>query len=125
MISPKITNFSIADKNTLRLSNEEGDVVSGYSFAAGKTPSSVLPLGKGETPKAEGVYSKADVPSQNLLASAVSADPLQNDPPNNPNNIIVYCASFIFIGVSAFAVYFIRRKKLAPAFGNDFEILDE
>ena len=32
---------------------------------------------------------------------------------------------FIFIGASAYAVYFIRHKKVISTPGHDFEILDE
>ncbi len=130
IISPRITNFSVADKNTLKLMNSAGEVVFAYSnparvvLAGEQTPSSILPLGKGEMPKAEGVYSETEIPVENLQASVTESGTEEKNFSNSSFPIIPL-ASFIFIGASAGAVYFIRRNKVISEKAEDFEILDE
>jgi hypothetical protein len=157
IISPQITGFSIADKDTLKLMTPEREVAFDYAAsvvpvptgaentvvgqdlttAIAPTPSSVLPLAKGEMPKAEGVNSETDLPAQagisavNLAASAVSSTVATNDGTGSPQansparTGIILAVSFVFIGAAAAGVYFVRRKKIIPRAGNDFEILDE
>lgn len=137
IISPKITGFSIADQDTLKLMTSEGEVAFDYSkIQQGeplpKTTPSIpppkeevinssnfsLPLGEGKG----GVYSETIIPTENLTSSVVSSDVVKNNSASNPLAIV---ASLVFVGAGASAVYFIRRKKIIPQAGNDFEILDE
>lgn len=128
IISPKITNFSILDKDTLKLMTPQREIVFNYlssiivpkivPVSVSKTPTLILPRSSGEMPKTEGV-------NDNLLASTVSSETVNNDSVKSSNFPIIPLASFIFIGASAGAVYFIRQKKVVSEDVNDFEILDE
>ncbi|MFA5931979.1 MAG: lamin tail domain-containing protein [Candidatus Paceibacterota bacterium] len=133
IISPRITNFSITDKDTLKLINREGGVVFDYTvrqdLAVVQPPKSPLSGGR------SGSFSSLDkgrlggvidtnlssIP-EDLTSSAIQSNTPENSPSNSYLPIIT---SVIFIGASAGAVYFIRRKKVIPEDGNDFEILDE
>jgi len=124
-ISGKITGFLYGDQSDLKLYSGTGELIFDYSSSGvpvkahtvvSLTPSSILPLTKGETPKAEGVYSDA------TQASVISSGAVENNPNNSSLPIF---GSIIFIGASASAVYFIRRKKVTGKESDDFEILDE
>lgn len=176
IISPKITNFSITDKDTLKLINSSGEVVFDYfaSVAPVVVNQEILPLPArpaggldkegneerlrtsppwqggdlrgglnpphlnpadqlaGRPPLNEeraqgGVYPNvAPVsPVENLSALALSGESAEQNEKNPYSFPIIPLASFIFIGASAGAVYFIRRKKVIAKTGDDFEILDE
>lgn len=126
-ISPEITNFSIADENTLKLMDPEGNTVFDYSNpivpTVVATTNNSTAVGQSQTKKLKSVaISTLDIPAvNNLTATALSSDGSKN----NSRTKIVFILSFIFIGAAAYAVYFIRRKKTAPVAGDDFEILDE
>jgi hypothetical protein len=144
MISPKITGFTIADQNTLKLVMPSGEVVFEYvnSVVPAKitTPPSapllINPVGdstesgledpspplRGGVPAiSKGGGNSQEINSNATLASAVSSDIV----PEKSSSPIIPIFSVIFIGASASGVYFIRRKKIVPVEGNDFEILDE
>lgn len=117
IISPKITNFSITDKNTLKLMNSEKGMV--FSFS--QEPFSQEPflrkvvkentqarLLNGQGPS---LNSEIEIPPDNLSASAISSDVIKN---NSNNSYLPVLMSIVFIGASAGAAYFIRRKKLFP-----------
>jgi len=126
IVSPKTTNFSILDRDTLALINSEGEIMSHYasSFKPIRTltqnSSSVgtkSSLG-GETAKLE----DEEIFSENLEASAIKSDS------NMGNNIIYGIGLFAFLGASASGAYFIRGRKKRDTFGpigNNFEIIDE
>ena len=111
IISPKITNFSIEDKNTLKLMTPDREVVFDYFSSKNKSQNKNL--------------TQTKIPAENLPALALSNDVLGQDSKNLYSSPIVPLASLVFIGTGAGAVYFIRRKKVIPQIGNDFEILDE
>ncbi|KKP89392.1 hypothetical protein A2456_00735 [Candidatus Nomurabacteria bacterium RIFOXYC2_FULL_36_19] len=135
IISPKITGFSILDRDTLKLLTSQWETVFDYgasvikftpkkvaSATIAQTPSLILPLSKGETSKVDGVNTDVQVSAENLPASAISSDVVKDNP------IRTYFLSFIltiFIGASAGVVYFIRQKKVVSSAGDDFKILDE
>lgn len=115
IISPRITNFSVADKNTLKLVNPEGEIVFKLAQVA-QGPSwrkEKLPLN-----------SETEIPTDNLQAAAISSG-TDNDNTSNSSLPIIPLASFVFIGASAGAVYFIRRNRVTLEKTDDFEILDE
>ena len=62
---------------------------------------------------------------QPLGNTVLQSNAINTESPNGSVVSIIPIASFIFIGASAGTVYFIRRKKVIPKDGDDFEILDE
>ena len=131
IISSKITNFSIEDKNSLKLKTKEGEVVFDYlSFISPVLPK-VIVSSKNTAPKVAinnlsvPVSQNEQVPIENLLASAVNSDVLLDDKKSSSSVPFIPIVSVVFVGASAYAVYFIRQKKVAPVDENDFEILDE
>ncbi len=138
ILSPKITGFSILDKEILKLLTQQGNIVFDYGDSirqdnAKETPSLILPLNKGEMPKAEGVKrEQVKISEENLInetspipeLSALAFNTKNTDVSKN-NSYLPMLASMIFIGTSASAVYFIRRKKVIQKIGDDFAILDD
>lgn len=146
IISPKITNFSITDKDTLKLINSSGEVIFDYSaslvpvipakiVANNIVPVKLSKLSASETKSLNKNTTNGAISeniAENLLASAnvtmgeEATVPQSNVSENNSDNsYLPILGSIIFIGVSASAVYFIRQKKVITQAGNDFEILDE
>lgn len=143
IISPKITNFSITDKDTLKLMNSKREVVFDYFTSI----VSVIPtkiVAKNIVP-VKLLVSETKSLNKNITNSAIAENITENLPVlagvtmggeatvlqsnisenNSDNSYLPILGSIIFIGASASAVYFIRRKKIIPQVGNDFEILDE
>jgi hypothetical protein len=124
-ISGKITGFVYGDQSDLKLFSSTGELVFDYSspiepvkiLAKNSIPikvsTALQPLGEAIPPLAE------QISAEDLLATPADAQ-VSVLPP-----LIIPLASLVFIGTSAGAVYFIRRKKVIPQTGNDFEILDE
>lgn len=131
IISSKLTNFSIADKNTLKLMTSEGDLVFDYSasilFPIVAIPTKIIAKTtvqpKTSTSQGSGAIEMLeDEPASLSLggsASAIGSDVIKD------NYYLPILISVVFIGVSASVVYFIRRKKVAFSVGDDFKILDE
>ncbi|MEI8174671.1 MAG: lamin tail domain-containing protein [bacterium] len=141
IISSKITNFSINDKNNLKLLDPQWGVVFDYGSLVIVPVVAVLikntavqsqleiPIEKEQTntevvkpldiiPLTE----EEQVSDKNLVASVISSDIVENHP------IRSYFLAFIltiFIGGSSLVVYFIRQKKIVLNTGDDFKILDE
>ncbi|KKP78302.1 MAG: hypothetical protein UR77_C0004G0017 [Candidatus Nomurabacteria bacterium GW2011_GWC2_35_35] len=136
-MSPKTTNFSILDKETLKLINSEGETVLDYSFAKpirisakNSVPLKIsmtkdYNLSENDTninvPVSTGV--SLGGPVDNLLAGAIKSDV-------NTGNNIKYgiFGLFALLGVGTSTAYFIRnrnRKSVSEAIGNDFKIIDE
>lgn len=123
IISPKITNFSVTDKNTLKLMNPEREIV--FSLAVVKQDPTTIVQPKisiGIQPLKVTSVSDEQIKVENLEASAMESDMIEN---NLDGSYLPILSSVVFIGTSAGAVYFIRRKKVIPRDANDFEILDE
>ena len=137
IVSPKTTNFSILDKETLKLIDSEGETVLDYSFtkpirisAKNSAPLKVsmtkdYNLSENNTninvPASTGV--SLGGPVDNLLAGAIKSDV-------NTGNNIKYgmFGLFALLGIGTSTAYFIRnrnRKSVPEAIGNDFEIMDE
>jgi hypothetical protein len=126
ILSPKITNFSIEDENTLKLLDSQGNLIFDYSSPPINqlTSSETAPI---KTKNQSKNFTPEEIPANNLTASAISGNITNNDDTSNLG-IIIFVIFLIFIGVAAYAVYFIRHKKMIPQNendGNDFEILDE
>ena len=139
-ISPKITNFSSVDKDTLKLMDTEGDIIFDYNAPTTTTTtldkSPVVGYLEASNHSAYSVKNYVNdtiPPSKGLTATALSS----NTPKDNTahsfslRKIIIFIISFVFIGAAACAVYLIRRKKIiadglnTSSSGNDFEILDD
>lgn len=138
MLSPKITNFTIADEKNLKLSTGAGQLVFDYGgsllsvpvvvqksdsiVAIANTSKVSLPVKSAEAllPQAKPPV----IPTENLSAAAISSDAILEEG-NNKNSYIPTLISVILIGVSAGAVYFIRSKNIISKAGDDFKILDE
>jgi hypothetical protein len=137
IISPKITGFSVTDKDTLKLINSEGDVIFDYSnptVSDVRLPqkNSVSDVGIPQDGSPTSGRNSSYNTTRNLSATAFSPiDTEEADSQNDNSNsnafyrLIAIFSFVIFLGISALAVYFIRRKKILPPIGNDFEILDE
>ncbi|OGI58395.1 hypothetical protein A3F19_01430 [Candidatus Nomurabacteria bacterium RIFCSPHIGHO2_12_FULL_37_29] len=142
IISAKITNFSILDKDTLRLITPQGEMVFDY-------PSSILPIVLVSTSSSLGGQTKTtiqpkisasqdslavqlvearalngQIPIENLSASVIESD-VTKDGSGVMYPIIISLISIVFIGASAGAVYFVRQKRIVSNTGDDFNILEE
>ncbi|TSC77613.1 MAG: Uncharacterized protein G01um101424_236 [Parcubacteria group bacterium Gr01-1014_24] len=131
IFSPKITNFSISDKNNLKLLNSQGESIFDYSSSiALAAPVKTLIRPKISTNQDSGAVKMLEetpdgqIPVENLPALVIQSDIIKNDS-GNMYTIIISLISIIFIGASAGAVYFLRQKKTIPNVGDDFKILDE
>ena len=139
IISSKITNFSIADQDTLKLMNSEREIVFDYTasensqelFLQKVATEDIKGQSLKEFPQELSLNSKTEIPVENLpvfdanineTATALESDAVKN---NFNNSYLPIFGSIVFIGASAGAVYFIRRKKVTGEEANDFEILDE
>lgn len=130
IISPKITNFSIADKNALKLMTPQGNTIFSYSFLVEPvevlvkniSPTNLLISENKNKKKNTTNFAIAENIVENLPALASRSDVVKQDSNFSP---IIPIVTFFFIGASAGGVYFIRRKKVVTQPGNDFEILDE
>lgn len=135
IISPKITNFSFKDKDTLKLMTPQQEV----AFVYQASPSTVVlrqdlgartvrvetPISQNEEESLNLAQEETGILQNNLVASASSPDIVKNINTNNLSTKIIFIISFIFIGIGAYVVYFIRQKRIVSTNGNDFEILDE
>jgi hypothetical protein len=133
-ISPKITNFSITDENTLKLLDTQNSLIFSYVEpivgAVADTNDVKIPtevaLVDTSKHKISVKTSINDIPAvNNLTATVLASGMVKNNLTNDSKTIIIFIFAFIFIGVAAGIVYFVRRKKVAPPAGNDFEILDK
>ena len=147
IISSKITNFSVADKNTLKLLNPQGELIFDYSLSLLPAETVLaLPIENtvSSTTRVKSLKSKETVltqstpeeintenieeinPLENLSASPSLSDVVQEGADNSYIPIIIF---FALLATSAGAVYFLRQKKIKKnimsSVGSDFEILDE
>ncbi len=130
IISSKLTNFSIEDKNTLKLMTPQGDIAFDYpvsiipvvppkKISVSQNPTAVEP------PQEITPAPDRQIPIENLSASVVESNVLKNNDNNSYSPMIISLIAFVFIGGSAGTVYFIRQKKIIPSAGDDFKMLDE
>lgn len=131
ILSSKITNFNLFDEKNLKLNTKTGQLVFDYrSSSIGikntatkqiKKPKSDASIISAET---EILENKMLVSTEGLSALVTQNDVVKSEFKSSYTKIIPLI-SFVFIGASAGAVYVIRRKKIVPETGDDFEILDE
>ncbi|MFA6257839.1 MAG: lamin tail domain-containing protein [Candidatus Paceibacterota bacterium] len=123
-ISGKLTGFTLGDQNNLKLYSGTGELV--FDYLSSKVPIVARQdlITTATKPKISTAIPPAVKPLENLGATVLQSDVVNSESSNNSNTPIVPIASFAFIGAGAGAVYFIRRKKVIPKEGEDFEILD-
>jgi hypothetical protein len=147
ILSPKITCFTILDKDSLKLSNSQWETI--FDYTSFLNPVKILQGGLGgETPKSalnskavpisEEIVSKIPqsgedmklgnlkIPSENLGAEAIKGLINNEDSGDNFNYGIL--GLFVFLSISAGVVYYIRtnnRGIVREGVGSDFKILDE
>ncbi|MFA5936276.1 MAG: lamin tail domain-containing protein [Candidatus Paceibacterota bacterium] len=137
ILSPKITGFTILDKDSLKLSNSQWETV--FDYASFLNPIKILT--KNSVPPKVSLKteinslntipenvenSEVEMPVENLGATAIKSLVDNTDSKDNFNYGIL--GLFVFLAVSSGAVYYIRtsnRKVMIEGAGNDFEILDE
>ncbi len=127
ILSPKITGFSVLDKDTLKLVNAEGKTV--FNYLPPVLPAKILVknIAPVKISIVEPDVNTTEIPVSNLVAEAVKSNPNTNNT-NTKNNFIYEIGLLIFLGVSASAAYFIRsrnRRVVPKGAGDDFEIIDE
>lgn len=121
IISPRITNFSILDKSSLKLMTPQNEIVFNYAVAMEK-PSYSRKISKSNTTTVSTVATAklSDILPANAVASELAQDK------NSTNSFPIFpVISAIFIGVSAYGAYFIRKRKASSEPGTDFDIMDE
>ncbi|MFA6586105.1 MAG: lamin tail domain-containing protein [Candidatus Paceibacterota bacterium] len=141
ILSPKITNFSILDKNTLKLANPSGEIIFNYLYPITE-PTKAIP--KNTTPEiskkisttsltksAEIIQNKV-TPEKNsekqMPALNLNANAIESDTEKAINFKYGMFGLFIFLALSGGTAYFIRsyhRKPKIKITGDDFEIIDE
>ncbi len=136
IISPHVSNLSIADKGTLKLLNPEKQTVFDFNASAPKevlaieattekitaekiTPQTLLP-NKDILPKTEEIK----ILPTDMSANVQSAN-LENNNKSGNSSWLWIVSFIIFITVAGSLVYFLRVKKAPIGLGNDFEIIDE
>lgn len=126
IISPRITNFSILDKSSLKLTTPQNEIVFDYAVAEEK-PSYSRKISKSNTNTTNTTNTVVTTKLSDILPANVVASELAKDEnKNNTNSFPIFpIISVIFIGASACGVYFVRRRKTTVNEGDDFEILDE
>jgi hypothetical protein len=131
-LSPKITGFSALDKDALKLIDPEGQIIFDYSNPIKTTEDSEKSAAPIKVSMAKSVSnniaeqnSDEDEIPPTILEAGVVKSGADTD---TKNNAIYLIGLFIFLGISASAVYFIRsrnRKIVSKIAGDDFEIIDE
>ena len=135
-VSSRITNLSTADKDSLKLLTAQGMLAFEYL----PTPSVVIPevvvrqdLATKTSPnplltkeRAEGEVDlnlqEEQIPPEDLTSSAISSGITED---SSFRKYIPSAVFAMFLGASAYAVHFIRKKKNISGVGDDFQILDE
>ena len=126
IVSPKITNLLISDKNTLKLLTPQRETVFDYGASVAVLASVSISSKNIKSKVATSIPDDSfvideQIPEENLPASAISSDVVEN---NGVRAYFLALVLTVFIGTSAVAVYFIRQKRTVLNEGDDFEILE-
>ncbi|MBI3888687.1 PKD domain-containing protein [Candidatus Nomurabacteria bacterium] len=127
IISPKISGFTVADQNSLKLLTPGREVVFEYGGLKGNDVVVFSSPAKGRTQEGSFSVSATQPPASPLSGgeNATASVALSGNIPEKTSFPVVPTVSVFFIGAAAYGVYFIRRKKVVPEPAGDFEILDE
>jgi hypothetical protein len=134
IISPKLSGFSIEDKNTLKLMTAQRELVFDYSASLLTTPVKLISTTKSKTNNLK--VSSATTENENNLEEDLSEVGLgalaldsgafkEKEAGDLFSSWVVFPTGIIFVGGAAFAVHYIRKKRLVLESGSDFELLDE
>ena len=129
-LSPKITNFSILDKNTLKLLNPQGEIISDFSSSVKQAPVAVKKTVSAKIPVTENKKLlkneiKTEIPADDLEAEAVKSNTNTNGENDFKYGVFGLLA---FLGIAGSTTYFIRthnRKPKIEPVADSFEIIDE
>jgi hypothetical protein len=140
ILSPKITNFMLDDKTSLKLLKSTGEVAFDYSASIEvikNIPEKIInkivstPINATEAENAKKASGDLDIilPNNNENENFdLAASPILS----NENNVDIKNKSYFFFWsfvvlliVSSVAVYYIRQNKNVSKEGDDFDILDE
>lgn len=135
-ISSSLTNFSFGDKETLKLMTPQWKIIHDFTALSVPPKEMVKPVVKAnqdavkeagfsqmENQQGESLLEKdlEKIPFENVGAAAIKSEVIEK---SSYGSFIFTISAFMFVGASAGAVYFIRRKRAIPP-GSDFNILDE
>ncbi|MEK7069305.1 MAG: lamin tail domain-containing protein [Patescibacteria group bacterium] len=129
ILSPRITNLSIADKDFLKLMTPQWDVI--FDYTASLAPVLKKVSVQNQLRQSEKIIfnnsnsllmpqeenKNTEITTQDLSASPILAEAKENN--------WYFIILFVFLGITSGAVYFIRRTKNSAIAGDDFELLDE
>lgn len=130
IVSPKTTNFSILDRDSLKLINSEGEIMSEYLSLVKpikiltKNPIVVSSAVKIPSDGFTADFEDEQISFNNLEATAINSEV------DTKNDFIYGIGLFALLGISTSAAYIIRsrnriKKDTFGIISNDFEIIDE
>ncbi len=133
IFSSHVTNFTISDKDTLKVLNPNREVVFDYSASlvpSVKTNTQATPMYHAPMPEK---ISKSEIPKENILENTeipptdLASSVVESGQGDNSKDFFFYLGLASFLGIMGGAVYFIRSRRRLPVTedGNDFQILDE
>jgi hypothetical protein len=125
LISGRITNFSLNDKDTLQLLNPQKMVAFDYTSSLASKVATSNPNVSAREGTTILVNTENKNSALNLEAVALESDVLNQEMDGVSSSPFIPIVSAIFVGAGASAVYFVRKKSRIRGAGNDFEILDE
>jgi hypothetical protein len=123
ILSPRITGFTVLDKNSLKLMTQDWATVYDYSSP---TPKKLAIKTEQTLPPANIEPANALIPENTVLSSDLSASVLESNP--SSNSYLWISGFVILLVISSGVVWFIRRGSKVPpnpVSGDEFEMLDE
>lgn len=120
-ISSRITGFTYADRYGLKLLSSTGELISDYLFLKTTVKNKVTDQSLSAKDMVSDLQEE-EMSDEDLLASVVNSETEED---NTMRTYFLTTIMTVFLGGSAGAVYFIRKKKIIPVAGDDFKILDE
>jgi hypothetical protein len=133
IISPKITGFTILDKNFLKLMTTQNETV--FEYASSSVPATMAHSTKNDGNKSQSVTlgqpaiakpaqesaQRGEIMSDNLSANVIQSD-VSGEGGMDKQRIIVPLVFVFFLGICGGAVYFMRKQKVVRLPGDDFKI---
>jgi hypothetical protein len=130
IISGRTSGLTLTDLPSLKIATPDQKIIFEYFASAPSAAPSVSSRRASGTEKqtrtSPGEEEDSQISAEALAASVAYADDRSEDDSANSLATLIWPAAFLgFTGVSAYAVYAIRRRKVPAGSGNDFELLDE
>ena len=130
-LSPKITNFSMMDRDGLKLADSQGQLV--FDYGASLLPvraarsqaktDATFSISKSSEDISEAVEANQGINFGESLTAATILN--ENEESQNGGSYVPIIIFSVFLSLSAGVVYLLRRLSGAPSPGDDFELLDE